>query len=117
MSLSNPRLRTPGVSPGVKASDLEFVREELVTPQALLDAGWNRLMSVLDRGHYVRFDFSTATKLLDIAQSLTTRYGSLTNLLRQSGSRKDLALRLQEFKGIGPVTIRIFLRDIKSHAR
>jgi len=80
-----------------------------VTPQALLDAGWDRI-------HYVRVDFSTATKLLDLTQSLTTRYGSLTNLLRQSGSRKDLALRLQEFKGIGPVTTRIFLRNIKSHS-
>ena len=97
-----------------KRAYLEFVREGLVTPEALLEAGWDRLVSVLDCGHYVRFDFSTATKLLDISRSLTTRYGSLTNLFRQSSDRKDLARRLQEFKGIGPVTTRIFLRDIKS---
>src|SRR5574337_1351768 len=74
---------------------LEFVSEGLVTPQAILEAGWDRLVSVLDRGHYVRFDFSTATKLLDISQSLITRYGSLTNLFRQSRDREDLARRLQ----------------------
>ncbi len=71
-------------------------------------------MSVLDRGHYVRFDFSTATKLLDISRSLIARYSSFTNLLRQSSDMKDLARRLQEFKGIGSVTTRIFIRDIKS---
>src|SRR5574337_611487 len=95
---------------------LEFVSEGLVTPQAILEAGWDRLVSVLDRGHYVRFDFSTATKLLEIAQSLITRYGTLTNLFGQSRDRKDLARRLQEFKGIGPITTRIFLRDIESPA-
>lgn len=96
-----------------KRAYLEFAREGLVTPEALLAAGWDRIVSVLDRGHYVRFDFSTATKLLDIAHALTTRYGSLTNLFRQSSDRKDLTRRLQAFKGIGPVTTRIFLRDIK----
>ncbi|PWB43887.1 MAG: hypothetical protein C3F12_11615 [Candidatus Methylomirabilota bacterium] len=91
----------------------EFVGEGLVTPEAILEAGWDRLVSVLDRGHYVRFDFSTATKLLDISRLLIDRYGSLANLFRQSRNRKDLATRLQEFKGIGPVTTRIFLRDLK----
>src|SRR5574337_645354 len=84
-----------------KRAYLEFVSEGLVTPQAILEAGWDRLVSVLDRGHYVRFDFSTATKLLDISQSLITRYGSLTNLFRQASGRKDLERRLQEFKVIG----------------
>lgn len=84
-----------------------------MTPEAILEAGWDRLVSVLDRGHYVRFDFSTATKLLDISRLLIDRYGSLANLFRQSRNRKDLATRLQEFKGIGPVTTRIFLRDLK----
>lgn len=97
-----------------KRAYLEFMREGLVTPQAILEAGWDRLVSVLDRGHYARFDFSTATKLLDISQGLVTRYGSITNLLEQSHDLKDLAGRLQEFKGIGPVTTRIFLSDIAS---
>ncbi|VUZ85626.1 hypothetical protein MELA_02011 [Candidatus Methylomirabilis lanthanidiphila] len=96
-----------------KRAYLEFVREGLVTPEALLEAGWDRLVSILDRGHYVRFDFSTATKLLDISRSLIARYGSITNLVAQSSDMKDLARRLQDFKGIGPVTTRMFLRDLK----
>jgi endonuclease III len=90
----------------------EFVKEGLVTPEALLEAGWDRLVEVLDRGHYVRFDFSTATKLLDISRTLITRYGSVTALLSRSNSKKELIRRLQEFKGVGPTTTRIFLRDL-----
>jgi 3-methyladenine DNA glycosylase/8-oxoguanine DNA glycosylase len=67
----------------------------------------------LDRGHYVKYDFSTATKLLEICKELKERYGSLKNLIKVSKNKNDLAKRLQEFKGIGPVTIKIFLRDLK----
>lgn len=91
----------------------ELARQGLVTPQAILKAGWDRLVEVLDRGHYVRYDFTTATKLLEVCQALLERYGSLLRLLRQSESRADLARRLQEFKGIGPTTTRIFLRDVR----
>jgi endonuclease III len=91
----------------------ELAREGLVTPRAILDAGWDRLVAVLDRAHYVRFDFSTATKLLEVSRALLDRYGSLTKLIRQARSRGDLARRLQEFRGVGPTTTRIFLRDAR----
>ncbi|MDR7587728.1 MAG: DNA methylase [Armatimonadota bacterium] len=91
----------------------EFVREGLTTPEAILHAGWDRLVEVLDRGHYVRYDFSTATKLLTICQMLRDRYGSLANLLAQASGEADLRRRLLEFPGIGPVTARIFLRGIQ----
>ena len=100
-----------------KRAYLEFVKEGLVTPDALLRAGWDRLVEVLDRGHYVRFDFSTATKLLEISRALNTRYGSLTNLFKESRNTRDLVRRLQEFKGVGPTTTRIFLRDLKAFWR
>lgn len=93
---------------------LELVRERLVTPDAILRAGWDKLVEILDRGHYVRFDFSTATKLLDVCGALTTEYGTLARLLRASASRTDLARRLQAFKGVGPTTTRIFLRDVRA---
>src|SRR5579863_811785 len=64
----------------------EFVKERLTTPDAILQAGWDKLVEVLDRGHYVRYDFSTATKLLDIAKALKENYGTLTNLVQQSPS-------------------------------
>ena len=91
----------------------EFKKEGLLSPENILKAGWNKLVEVLDRGHYIRYDFSTATKLLEICKELKEKYGSLKNLIKVSKNKKDLAKRLQEFKGIGPVTTRIFLRDLK----
>jgi endonuclease III len=92
----------------------EFVREGLLSPEAILQAGWDKLVEVLDRGHYVRYDFSTATKLLDVCKFLKERYGSVTGLLDQARNWADLNRRLLSFTGVGPVTARIFLRDIKT---
>ncbi len=92
----------------------EFVKEGLLTPESILRAGWDKLVEVLDRGHYVRYDFSTAAKLLEVCKSLTEQYGTVTGLLDQARNRADLSQRLQSFKGVGPVTARIFLRDIKT---
>jgi hypothetical protein len=90
----------------------ELAKARLVTPRAILAAGWDRLVEVLDRGHYVRFDFSTATKLLDVCAALLAQYRSLDDLLRQSASWPEAARRLQAFKGVGPATTRIFRREV-----
>jgi hypothetical protein len=90
----------------------ELVRERLTSPRAILRAGWNKLVLLLDRAHYVRYDFSTATKLLEVCQELKRRYGKLTNLLAQAKTASELSRRLQEFKHIGPVTARIFIRGV-----
>ena len=92
---------------------LEFVRADLVTPERILESGWDELVRVLDQGHYVRYDFSTATKLLEVCRMLKEKYGTLTALISQSSNRKDLEKRLLEFKGIGPKTVEIFMRDLK----
>ena len=96
---------------------LELAREHLATPDAIVRAGWDRLVEVLDRGHYVRYDFSTATKLLEICGALRERYGTLTRLFAVASSEADLRRRLQAFKGIGPTTTRIFLRDARPFFR
>lgn len=96
-----------------KRTYFEFEKEGLLSPDKILKAGWDKLVKVLDQGHYVRYDFSTATKLLDICKELKEKYGNLTNLLKQAKSRKDLERKLQKFKGIGPTTTGIFLRDLR----
>ncbi|MGI5827522.1 MAG: DNA methylase [Patescibacteria group bacterium] len=97
----------------VKRTYFEFEKEGLVTPQAILDAGWDRLVKVLDRGHYVRYDESTATKLLEIMEKLKNEYGSVLELVKESGNRSTLSQRLQEFKGIGPKTAEIFIDELE----
>lgn len=95
-----------------KRTYFEFMNNGLTSPDAIIQAGWEKLVEVLDRGHYVRYDFSTATKLLDVSKTLKEKYGTLTDLLKQSHSIDELSSRLEEFKGIGPKTTEIFLRDV-----
>jgi len=95
-----------------KRTYFEFEKEKILTPEKILKAGWDKLVEILDRGYYVRYDFSTATKLLEICKELKEKYGNLSNLLKQAKNKKNLSKRLQEFKGIGPVTTRIFLREL-----
>jgi endonuclease III len=92
----------------------QFEERGLITSEKILAAGWNRLVKVLDSGGYTRYDFSTATNLLNIMKELKERYGDLEELHKQSISPKDLEKRLQEFKGVGPVTSNIFLRELRT---
>jgi len=91
-----------------------FEEEGLTTLENILAAGWDLLVQVLDSGGYVRYDFSTASNLLGIMTELKEKYGSLEELYRQSSDPRDLERRLQEFKGVGPVGVNIFLRELRS---
>jgi endonuclease III len=84
-------------------------------PQRILAAGWDTLVALLDEGGYTRYDFRTATKLQAVCALLTERYhGSLPRLYRAASSAADLEARLRALgKGIGPVTINIFLREMR----
>ena len=90
-----------------------FENAGIDSPEKILSAGWDKLVEILDSGGYVRYDFYTATKLLGVMAHLKDRYGSLEALHDQSSVTSDLEKRLQEFKGIGPVTTQIFLRELR----
>lgn len=96
-----------------KKTYLQFEKEGLTTPEKILSAGWNQLVRVLDSGGYARYDFSTATTLLGIMKELKEKYADLEKLYRKSTSPGDLEKKLQEFKGIGPVGVNIFLRELR----
>lgn len=91
----------------------EFEKEGILTPEKIVEAGWDKLVEVLDSGGYVRYDFSTASNLLEIAASLRNKYGSLEDLYAQAKDSKDLENKLLEFKGVGPTAVNIFLRELK----
>jgi endonuclease III len=90
-----------------------FEEEGLVTPQAILKAGWDRLVQVLDSGGYVRYDFSTASNLMDISKNLLEKFGSLEEIHDKAESSRHLEELLLQFKGIGPVCVNIFLRELR----
>ncbi len=90
-----------------------FVEEGLTTPEAILEAGWERLVEVLDSGGYARYDFSTASNLLEAMGRIIREYGDLEGLHEASSDPRDLDRRLMELKGIGPVGVNIFLRELR----
>lgn len=94
----------------------EFEKAGILCPSEILRAGWDKLVQVLDAGGYVRYDFSTATKLLEISKSLLDKYGEkpLTKIHEIAKDKKELESILQSFKGIGPVTANIFLRELRT---
>ena len=90
-----------------------FERAGIDAPDEIIKVGWDRLVEILDAGGYVRYDFSTASKLLDIMDSLKKRHGSLEGLYSQASNAADVMRLLTEFKGIGPTTAQIFLRELR----
>jgi len=92
----------------------QFEVEAITAPEAIINNGYDKLVEVLDAGGYVRYDFSTASNLLEIAKKLRQKYGSLEILYLQAKDSEDLERRLSEFKGVGPTTVSIFLRELKS---
>ncbi|TLM97949.1 hypothetical protein FDZ71_17775, partial [bacterium] len=85
----------------------EFELREIILPAQILDTGWDGLVEILDAGGYVRYDFSTATKLLSIMKDLQEQYsGDLNNLHDRAIDERDLEDRLKRLgKGIGDVTV------------
>jgi len=93
-----------------------FVEYDILTPQKIARLGWHRLVEVLDSGGYVRYDFKTADKLLEVMRNLMTGYHGDLNILHQLATgAAELEQRIQDLgKGIGPTTTRIFLRELRT---
>lgn len=91
---------------------VEITKAGINDLEKLLKTDWNTLVKLLDEAHYVRYDFSTAAKLLEVGNELKEKYGSVTKLIENSENRKALKEKLDAFKGVGPVTADIFLREV-----
>ena len=92
-----------------------FQKYEVLTPERILETGWEGLVRILDEGSYTRYDFKTADKLLEVMQNLMEKYNGSLNLLHFNASNaKDLENGLKDLgKGIGDVTASIFLRELR----
>ncbi|HTX44339.1 MAG TPA: hypothetical protein VMC61_06375 [Methanocella sp.] len=93
-----------------------FQAHGLTDARSIVDAGWDRLVALLDEGGYTRYDFSTADRLLETFGNLLREYdGSLRRLYDSSPDSEALERRLMGLgKGVGPVTVSIFLRDMQA---
>ena len=83
---------------------------------SVADAGlrtWNELVDLLDRGGYVRYDYRTATRLLDLARAVSERHGGRVASLSALTDPAELEAALDALPGWGPVTVRLFLRELR----
>lgn len=95
------------------AAARELFRAGYRTPQGMLEASWQDRVDALGRGHYVRYDESTATALGEGAQLVLDRYRGDLRQLRQAagGDVPELERRLQEVPRLGPTGASIFCRE------
>jgi len=92
-----------------------LMKYQVMSPEQVINAGWDRLVSLLDEGGYTRYDFKTATKLVSVNQSLLHDYdGNLNRIHEVAIDARDLEQRITRLgKGIGKVTTQIFLRELR----
>lgn len=82
------------------------------TPRKLANCTHRELVRMLGEAHYVRYDETTATRLLALAAKLNEEYaGKVSAIVEVSTDRRDFEQRLQAFEGIGPKTVEIFMRE------
>lgn len=92
----------------------EFKKRNVLTPKTILDTGWDGLVEILDMGGYVRYDFKTSTKLLNIMKIIQDNYdNNLNNMHKAASDFQDLENKLIQMPGIGATTANIFLRELR----
>ncbi len=75
---------------------------------------WSDLVALLDAGGYGRYDYRTATRLQDLARVVLERYGGeVAQIGRRYVTPDALVAALDALPGWGPVTIRLFLRELR----
>jgi endonuclease III len=92
-----------------------FESHGVLAPEKILETGWDGLVKILDEGGYARYDFKTSDKLLEVTGNLVTKYEGSLNLVHERASDSyDLEKRLKDLgKGVGDVTVSIFLRELR----
>ena len=92
-----------------------FEQHGVLTPRKIVRTGWEGLVAMLDEGGYTRYDYKTADKLLEVANNLVETYGgSLSRVQSVASDQRDLEKRLKDLgKGVGDVTVSIFLRELR----
>jgi endonuclease III len=92
----------------------EYEKAGLTSPEKLTSTDMKTLIEIHGRGGYARYDGITAEYVTGVARKLLADYdGKIENLDRVSRGSEDLEHRLEEFRGIGPVTANIFLRELR----
>jgi len=91
-----------------------YDEEGLTSAPKIAASNRETLVNLHGRGGYVCYDGITADYILGVSRKLLENYdGDIEKLDKISQNSRDLERRLQEFRGVGPVTTKIFLRELR----
>lgn len=92
-----------------------FVAHRLTTPKRILDAGQPYLINpIMREGGYVRYDGRKSDQILRDCRTLLDEYGGrMSGIAMAAEDNADLERRLRAFYGVGPITVNIFLRELR----
>jgi len=92
----------------------QLARHGIVRIVDAADVDWDSLVALLDAGGYARFDFRTATRLRALAEVVDRCYGGeVAEIGRRFTEPESLVSALDELPGWGPVTVGLFLRELR----
>jgi len=96
-----------------------FLRHGLTSPTKILRAGWDFLVNpIMREGGYVRYDGRKSEQVLRVSRALIEEYsGRLSTIHDVASDADDLEKRVLAFYGVGPVTMNIFLRELRPYWR
>ena len=97
-----------------KRTYFALARRRLLTPYAIVRAGRDVLIAAMGEGEYVRYDNMTSDYLIGLSERLIDLYGGNVEAVHaRAATPADLEAALLAFRGIGPVTLSIFLRELR----
>ena len=83
------------------------------TPDHFIADDHHPLWRELWEGDYHRLSSVMSEELPDVMRGLIADYhGSIALLVRTASTQEEISERLQRFKGVGPKTAEIFLREV-----
>ena len=83
------------------------------TPEHFIADDRDPLWHELWEGNYHRMSSVMSEELPAVMRALIADYdGSVARLVRTASTRDEISQRLQRFKGVGPKTAEIFLREV-----
>lgn len=89
-----------------------FIQHKVDTPWAILDMPERKLVHLLHKGGYTRYQHVTAHGLRVCMEQLIRDYeGSLYLMLESSENEDEFSKRLTKLYGIGPKTAEIIMRE------
>jgi endonuclease III len=97
------------------AAARELFHSGLRTPDDVIDAERHTMIEAFGRAGYARYDESSATRMVDIAEAVRADYGGDLRRLADAadGDVQVAAKLLQGFTGIGATGSAIFLREVQ----